>query len=305
MKRTTKLLVLTGVLVVVVAGCFIAEKITDRQSEDAAEDTTVAVTAEDDGDLTDMRWTYDGQAYELLKDGDDWQVSGEDDFPLDAQYSSAMAAALTDVTATRQLEVPDDLSDYGLDSPALTVTATYSETGERTFLIGAQNAVSGDYYMMLQDGDAVYMIDSAMLSAFSKNLNDLVKLEDIPAMNDATGYLMTASDGTTTQLTEVSDDLQSDILGLTWQACADYSATEEELAQYGLAPGTSITVTYTESSSDTSDDTDSDADAVTDNFTFLIGADADDTYTYAKLPNSSIVYLIYKTEADALRSPQS
>lgn len=303
MKRGTKLLVLTGALVVVVAGCFIAAKIADRQTEDTT-DTSVAVTGGDDGDLTAMSWTYGGETLELSKDGDDWQVSDQADFPLDPQYSSAMAAALTDVTATRQLAVPDDLSDYGLDAPTLTVTGTYAQTGERTFLIGAQNAVSEDYYMMLEGGDAVYMVDSAILTAFSKSLNDLVQFEDIPAMNTPTAYLLAAPDGTTTQMTQVSDDLKSDILGLTWQKCADYSATEDELAQYGLAPGTSVTVTYeVTDSGDTADD--DSAAAETDTFTVLIGADADDTYTYAKLPDSSIVYLIYKTEADALLQPQS
>ena len=73
-----------------------------------------------------------------------------------------MTGALSGLTASRVLDEPETLADYGLDDPSLTITATDGDGTAYTFAIGDQNEVTQEYYLLYNgEEDKVYLVDSA------------------------------------------------------------------------------------------------------------------------------------------------
>ena len=99
------------------------------------------------------------------------------DQPLQATLTGNMASAVSAMKAKRQLEDAGNLSQYGLDAPSFTVTATAGEE-THTFLYGNQNQMTQDRYLMLEGSDAVYTVDETMYSAFQYAPEDLFEEEE-------------------------------------------------------------------------------------------------------------------------------
>ena len=87
-----------------------------------------------------------------------------------------MLGNLEKITAEETLNEYDQLSDYGLDEPQKTITVT---CGEDTMVlsIGDYNEMLSEYYLEMKDDDSVYLIGSAIPTAFEKHPDDLAETE--------------------------------------------------------------------------------------------------------------------------------
>ena len=117
-----------------------------------------------------MELVYDAEAQA-------WHLKDLPDQPLQATLTGNMASAVSAMKAKRQLEDAGNLSQYGLDAPSFTVTATAGEE-THTFLYGNQNQMTQDRYLMLEGSDAVYTVDETMYSAFQYAPEDLFEEEE-------------------------------------------------------------------------------------------------------------------------------
>ena len=84
---------------------------------------------------------------------------------------------ITHITSETAIEEPVDLSQYGLDEPSMTITATL-ENGTSVILhIGESNSITGDYYLQVSGDDTVYTVSSSLVSTFEKTPEDFVEEE--------------------------------------------------------------------------------------------------------------------------------
>ena len=83
-----------------------------------------------------------------------------------------MTNTLGAVSATRKLEKPEALSEYGLDSPVLTVRYTASDGKEAEFIVGDTNDAAGGAYLKISVDDAVYLVSSASYQVPSSFIKD-------------------------------------------------------------------------------------------------------------------------------------
>lgn len=315
MKRKTKLLALCAVLVVLAAVYAAASTLTAQPEED----TAVALAQLDAGDLTALEWTRDGETLSLTRGDEGWTLDSDAAFPLDQSAADAMAEALSGLTASQVFDAPDSLEDYGLEEPALTVTGELEDGSSCTFALGAQNELTGEYYL-LRNGDEsqVYLVDSTLSSAFSVGLYDIVAMEELPAFGDSSALtvaqpegLLSLSyqedgstltwrkdahwfldqDGTWLALDSAKvSTLISAVTGLSWQSCVAYNADEAQLEDYGLGEDAAVvTLSYT-----------AEGDDSLQTFVLRLGSDTDDG-TYAALDGSRMVYLISTDTANSLR----
>ncbi len=119
-----------------------------RQEESEAENQVMVAKLDVDS-IDSFSYMVDGITYSYQKNGE-------------------AEEALTDY---------DDLSDYGLDSPQNSITVTCGETS-KTFAIGDYNEMLAEYYLKVDGDDSVYLVDSTLMNAFSREPQSLVKAEE-------------------------------------------------------------------------------------------------------------------------------
>lgn len=323
MKRGKKLILLCCALVVLGVGYAVARTVYAEPSEEEG----VALAAPEDASR--LEWTYDGTTLALVKEDDSWSYADDDAFPLNQSVPEDMTSVLSGLTASRVLDAPGELSDYGLDDPDLTITATDSDGTAYTFSIGDQNEVTQEYYLLYNgDSSKVYMVDSSLGDAFSLGLYDMVQTESLPVFGTVTGLSVTQPDGSIamsyvednesltydtdahwflegqdgTQLvldTGKVTSLTASVTGLTWMSCVNYDADDQELAAWGLDESSAVKVVLTYEPSSSEDDGE-ETDVQPQTFTLYLGEDTD-SGTYARLADSRMVYLIDTSTADSLR----
>ena len=201
-----------------------------------------------------------------------------------------------------------DMSEYGLDAPAYIITVDETETYE--ILIGNETSMGGEYYLSIGDGN-VYLVDSSVPESFSSDLYTLVQKETLPDMTEIQQFTIEGADCQmalvytpndddddevwflkqeneyTAVDTSLTENFMSYITGLVWSDCVNYHADETALAAYGLdEPSLRVTVIYGE-----------DEEA----FVLEIG-NTEDTYSYARISGSDMVYLIDASIGEAMES---
>lgn len=312
LKKHKTLLLLAAVFFILLL-CFLALTAYNRQQKkkDTKEDASIQIT--DLGSLSAIQYTdaASGNQFHFVKDDGTWYVENDREIPLNQSYLTSMEDTYCTLTATREIKNPDSLSDYGLDSPAYTVTATDSEGNQTQFSIG--NAADEDYYLTINgQASPVYTVSSTAVSVFQYDLDTLVQKDTMPSIGS--GNLLTAEITENGQTTTYSSDNDDDsetlatIAGgygaMTLEDLASYHASGEELNQFGLEEGsrTLIKLTYKESSSDTDEDTKADSQDKEDSLTYTIsiGASTDDGNRYVQVQDSSLVYLVTQEKINNL-----
>ena len=142
-----------------------------QAAEKAGEAGSIPLAAFDPNTLDAITYSRQGETLSLVYDGEDWTLADDPDYRLDQTKCDAMAVALADLKAKRRLEAQPG-EDYGLDAPALTVTATAA--GESvTFAFGDTNPITGDIYLQKAGDGAVYTADAAKAGCFAYGKEEL------------------------------------------------------------------------------------------------------------------------------------
>lgn len=177
-----------------------------------------------------------------------------------------MTNALGAVSATRKLDSPEDLSEYGLDSPVLTVRYTASDGKEAEFTVGDTNDAVGGSYLKISGDDAVYLVASDFVDTFSSDIYQLADMESFPTItsdsitdinvksgshtleikNDSDGGRIVLENGEEKENCASSSVTQfiNTVTGITFKSHVEYNC--KDLSKYGLdKPTADISVDYT------------------------------------------------------------
>lgn len=125
-----------------------AGDITEAAAEDTAEDITEAAAEDDTEDTTeDTAQGADGENAETIRHVNQDTVSA---------YLDDICA----FTAKQEITNVTDYSDYGISDESDTVTLQLAND-LYVFRIGDYNSLAGGYYLTVNDGSSVYLIDSS------------------------------------------------------------------------------------------------------------------------------------------------
>ena len=282
----------------------------------------------DSSTITQVSWTYQGEDITLLHDSENkkWTYKEDEAFPVDDTYPQSMLSCLASITADRKISDVTDFGQYGLDDPDTSITVTDSNGSSVKFSIGDQSTSTSGYYFRVNDESIVYLIKATLPEAFFHKLNDMVAMEDIPYI-DNINKITVQTNGKTNMLVNLDEEerakysytdlyawyyeqsensylpvdgdgaesIVTAASGISWNSCADYNAEDKELEAYGLKnPYATVTVDYKETAS--SEGTTKETPCT---FKLLIG-NSNDSYYYAKLPDSRMVYLIPSDTVETL-----
>lgn len=239
-------------LVILAAGVFAAQTISDRDAAaSASEDTTidlVSITAS--SEIESFGYIFEGdtlnfeQREEVVETesestseaADDsastsaseetepeteivWYLSDEPEYKLDQSSVSSMLTAFVNLEASRQLTETSE--EYGLEEPTLTFWMTAN--GETTtWICGATNDVTGTIYLQKQGEDTVYLVDTNKVTVFEKSRMDLGDT------SDTTGDIVTSEETTSeTATSEVVSSEETSSEAAAGEAAASEEATSE------------------------------------------------------------------------------
>lgn len=304
MKRGKKLIILLAVLVVILAAAYGATLLNPETEEETVYTTIFTLDPET---VTSLTWHY-SEEVALTREDDAWVYADDPEFPLDSTYVDAMLTALSQIDSSKTIENVENWDEYTLEAPICEINLTAS--GEDiTIKVGEETALGGERYVSIGDENA-YLVDSSFLEPFEYGLYDVLKMEEIPDMEEPLRLeVQSGSDQYTiekqedsglayaddyvwflggkpldTSLTQTLLDYVTDI---EWSECVNYKATD--LSKYGLdAPAATLTLTYTNEESESEQ-----------TFVLEIGSEASSGY-YVRLAGSQMVYTIPASAAEAM-----
>lgn len=281
MKRPVKLLIAAGILVVVLAGYFIASHINSKneQAEEGTGTESTTLAELDTDSVTEIAYTYAGNTVTLAKDEEDtWYYTEDTGFPLNTTRVDTMLTALSSVTAIRLIsENSEDFGEFGLSEPQCVVTVKSSDGTSSVFNIGNYNEMLSAYYINVGGTDKSYLTSADMPESFFYELIDLVEMDSFDSILSSAVTSLTIqsardtlqleyfSEGTSAYYTAaqqwflsdngtltaadstVVSSLLSSVSSLSYSGCASYKVSESDLGNYGLDnPAYVLTVKYNE-----------------------------------------------------------
>ena len=321
MTRSKRLMILLAVLAVACAAAFAALGWQQRQEQIAV--SGEAVLTIDPDSVTALAWTRGETSLAFTRDGEgNWSYDGDGAFPVDPAAMEDLLSPFAPFSAAFVIEDVEDEGQYGLDDPECTVTiATADQTWE--IRLGDTSAVDGQRYLSFEEGTVCLAVEDPM-GTYEIGLSNCILNDEVPAMDRVTGLTFsgaenykifyqedgaaysycagdvyfTERDGETLPLdTGRVEDYLSALATLDLTDYMTYSATDDELEQFGLAdPELTVAVDYAPEDGE-------------ENSTFFLhlsrdpkelaqaeedaGEDEEETITaYARVGDSPIVYAV-------------
>lgn len=150
-------------------------------------DSTVALIARDKTLLKSISVAFSGGApytlinlndYDLSAKNDvigkEYVVEGDDDFAVSTAQVLAMERYATGLSAKEKVAASaDDLAQYGLDAPGMTVAIGYRDGTREALTFGGPTPTGIGYYLMREGDPAVYIVAYTVYEAFHRPLSEL------------------------------------------------------------------------------------------------------------------------------------
>lgn len=248
-KKTIILLAMILLLVVANGAASAWNDKSEKKKEKEAEASKIYLT--DASDITAYSYSDRSQNMSFAKVDDTWEYDEDNEIPMNQDTVQSTADAIRQMEAVRELENPDQLSDYGLDKPSYTIQFQDNDGVTTEILIG--NGAGENYYATVGDSGKVYTISSGFQDYLQFDLTNLVQYDTVPSIGSGNLKSVTITENGTDTVYEEDDQVGElaggfGALGLT--DCANYHASAEQLAEYGLDESQRITAkaVYTDSS---------------------------------------------------------
>lgn len=178
-RKSKRNLIVLLILIVVLLVIFLFLKKNEdadfMQEEAVTTEESVPVVSINKEEVTDMEFIRsDGGSFTLHKQEDTWNYleeaaidtsedSAEDTETIRQVNQDTVSAYLDDIcvfTAKQEITDVTDDSDYGISDESDTVTLQLAND-LYVFRIGDYNSLAGGYYLTVNDGSSVYLIDSS------------------------------------------------------------------------------------------------------------------------------------------------
>lgn len=296
-KNNKTLLILTAVLVIL-AALLVGLKLYNNAQEEkkVQEEESAQIHITETGSLSRISYNNGTEDIEVVKEGDSWILADDPEVELQQSYFTTLETEISNLIADREIPEPDDLADYGLDTPAYTIKATDEEENETIIYVG--NGADREYYLTTGDKDKVYTGGSALVSAMQYEIGNMIVNDTIPTIGTAqvVKININSPNGKSSYKggSDDDEDAISTILGglgaLSFDGCVNYHVKKDELADYGMDREHRITVkiTYKETR-DESEDAENTRSEQQSFIVYIGNADDTGTYRYVQVKGSKII----------------
>ena len=334
-KQELQLALLVLVLVILIAAYVLygiyESKNKKEQAAEEQTDTDTLVAVEEDS-LIELHYKNELGDVQLVKGSDgSWTQKNQNQIPVNQTYVKKMTESLEKLEAVKVIvENAEDLSEYGLDGPLLTVEAERKEEPSIKVLVGDKSPFGDGYYACVDGEKKVYLIAGTFFNTYHYGANDLIEHASAPtiAAENVTHILIKDSEKGTLEIKYEEDNpydysgseltpyviqqgyeipiagdadqikaYLSCLSNLSYQKCIDYEG--KDLAKYGFdQPTASVQIDYYTME-------DGDSEKAEHSYQLLIGSlTEEETSYYVKEKDSNSVYIMDRTVVEPLRTYQ-
>lgn len=302
MKRSKRLYVLLGVLVVICGVAFGVSRHEQRKEEISNSDEIILELALDD--VKALSWEYDEAELAFHKD-ETWLYDDDEAFPVSEEKIKELLGVFESFGVSFIIENVEDYGQYGLDKPTCSI---HIETSEESIEIelGGYSTMDEQRYISIGDGN-VYLASTDPMESYEIELKDMILNDETPYIDQADDITFSGSENYCIVYQEESDatyneddvyfvsdengnrPLDSDTVrnylstigSLGLDNYVSYNVTEEELAVYGLDdPELTTTIQYMAQAEDGS--TDEEAEKESQTFVIQVSRSVEDKEKAAK-----------------------
>lgn len=261
MNQKKTLLILCGVLVVALVAYFGVTTYIENKEQAALEEealleeaNTVYITQLTEEEIVGITWNYGSELSFVLED-EIWVYEDDTSISIDQAYLETVLSTYCILIAERELVDGDEISSYGLEEPAYSVTLTDSAGTDTTYYIG--NITDENYYLTINDKTDIYTVTSSPLTAISYGLTDIVEhdtfvsttsdlIDTVTIFYESESSEEDADETDVVEIVYTADDegvfdtIVSGLSVLAFTTCVDANASDN-LEAYGLDEAQKIT----------------------------------------------------------------
>jgi hypothetical protein len=319
-KKNRTLLFLSFAMILTLVAYAVVIKINDGKEADASseEDTSITLLDLKENSVNSIEYTNESGQMKLTKQDDTWVNENDKNFPVNQSYVESMVTSVSTLTSDRLVSKEvDDLSEFGLDKPLIQIIVSADDGTSTTIKVGSKLVTGDAYYLMLNDENAVYTVDTTLYKNFAYTNNQMVSMETPPSItadyitkisidnkekddfeiiydedsdnNTSDYYLWSISKPYSVNVAADTDKLNdyfTNFASLSFKECAEYNT--ENLKKYGLeTPASKVLIKYYEVSTTASADTSSsDSTEAADS-----NASSNDSSTQVRTDHEYILYI--------------
>lgn len=267
MKRSKRIILLLGILLVVCVATVIVNK-TEEHKEKIKNSDKVILQIPVDAVKT-LSWNNKSNNLAFHKNIK-WYYDEDEAFPVNQDKINELLEPFEEFGASFIIEDVNDYGQYGLDDPVCTIKLATDEKSY-TITVGKFSRMDSERYVSIGDGN-VYLVKKDPMDYFDVELSDLIDNDDIPSFDKVTGIQFSGTENYSIVYEENSPDTYCDddvyfarmngrklpldtsrvdsylksISNLNLKDYVTYKASDDELQKYGLnSPELTVTVNYT------------------------------------------------------------
>jgi len=268
MKRSNKLFILLGVLVVFCIATFAVLKHEEHKEKIKNTDKIVLEIPVDS--VNSLSWKNKSETLAFHKEGDKWVYDKDEAFPVDQEKIRKLLGVFEKFGAAFIIEEVEDFGQYGLNNPTCTINLFTAEESYE-ILVGDFSIMDQQRYVSVGDGN-VYLVRNDPMEHYGAVLKDMIDNDEPPKFDKAVRIQLDGDEKCTIVYQEGNpfayreDDVYyaqkggyslpvdanrvksylNSISNLDLSNYVTYRATGEELGKYGLDnPEFTVTVDYT------------------------------------------------------------
>ncbi len=175
-KKKVQLIILCVIFLVVVLA-FIALKmyqknITDEVQEEAA---SYQVLNTDVSEVTGIGIITEEGTTDLIREDGTWKCLEDESVEIDSSLVESFLENICLITSDTRIENVEDMQQYGLDEPTVSVTIQW-DNNMYTIKLGDYNSMITSYYISINDEKIVYTADSSIYYTLNKSLDSFEKI---------------------------------------------------------------------------------------------------------------------------------
>lgn len=177
-KQRKQLIIMAAFLGFLIVAYFGLDIYNDAQTKKEEEEQNVVVTDFDYEEVVAFSYDYNDETLSFTKTDDEWVYDAKPGFDVDESVVESMLETAGSLLGEEVITEYETVDTYGLDNPQKRVCFTMSDGTTVTIQVGDYNDIVGLYYLMIEDDENLYMVDSTLLYTFEVSYTSLEYIEE-------------------------------------------------------------------------------------------------------------------------------
>ncbi|MBE5860212.1 MAG: DUF4340 domain-containing protein [Butyrivibrio sp.] len=205
-KQKIQLIVILVLLIVFVGGYFGLKKYNENVQAKESEPKYTALALTDQDEIESIEVTNLNGTFDIEKDENgDYYLKDNDSITVDRDKIDSKIEEIKTITSEQVVDGAENLADYGLDDPDVTVVVSLKDGESHTLYFGDFNQSASTYYLKVDDISTIYTVSSTLKSAFIFSADDIQKAEE----TEEAAEEASESEASETEDTETTDNSET------------------------------------------------------------------------------------------------